>query len=636
MISIKKLVVLGPTYQRTLEFNDGLNIISGERTSGKSLVLSLIDYCLGKSGKINLKVQKELAEHIDQVYLEITINDMVYTIYKKLKSHYDKFWIYYTEYAEIEDFIPDKKDRKEYLSFLVNKIGAIDYEKTKSKPNTKELTTQTVSFRDMFRYSFVNQHDLGTHHFLANTQHMKKINNPIAFELIFDLIDYNHKDIQIQIKNKTNEIIGEQKKIDSYKDYLDARDYSDFDLLNKEIEKISIEIDQYKFEVKEIINRDVSERKNVPENKEYIKITNELLLIDKKRSTLSSRIQDLEYAILSNEILRKEYQSEMNDIKVTEEANLHLHLKQHKLICPLCDSLVHNSFDENKSKVSLEKSFMLIESDIKSKMKLVERVIETNKTKVSELRTERKKQESKRDILNLALTQYVNDLKTPYLSHVNSLNLRIGNLEKNKTILNENLKVHNSISSILIQKDKLEDQLEKLKGQLTMSADKSKRKKLAIEDLERRYLENMRAMKYKDYTETRIDANNYTPYFQDSSVYEHESGGLLICMQLSFLEAIASSQYSSYHTGVLMFDSLSKYFGTIESKREENVDLKAKDLIQDPEVFLEVFKLLVNVENGVQSIVVENTPPAQMEPYVIYTFLNGDRGYIDLDKNELL
>ena len=35
-MKINKLIVRGPLYQRTLEFPDGLSIISGEKTSGKS------------------------------------------------------------------------------------------------------------------------------------------------------------------------------------------------------------------------------------------------------------------------------------------------------------------------------------------------------------------------------------------------------------------------------------------------------------------------------------------------------------------------------------------------------------------------------------------------------------------------
>lgn len=55
---IKKLVLDGLDYRRILPFEKGLNVINGDRTSGKSLILMLIDYCLGATSKINLNVQK--------------------------------------------------------------------------------------------------------------------------------------------------------------------------------------------------------------------------------------------------------------------------------------------------------------------------------------------------------------------------------------------------------------------------------------------------------------------------------------------------------------------------------------------------------------------------------------------------
>lgn len=83
---IKKLIVRGDSYQRTLEFSNELNIISGEKTSGKSLVLSLIDYCLGKTSRISLKVQTELEKYVDFIFLEIKIDEDIFTISRGIKK----------------------------------------------------------------------------------------------------------------------------------------------------------------------------------------------------------------------------------------------------------------------------------------------------------------------------------------------------------------------------------------------------------------------------------------------------------------------------------------------------------------------------------------------------------------------
>lgn len=97
---IQKLVLDGPEYRRVLPFNDGLNIINGDKTSGKSLVLTLIDYCLGKSSKIDLNVQRELGNQVDRVFLVILINNDVLTIKRNLKAGFSNFSVFFSDFDE--------------------------------------------------------------------------------------------------------------------------------------------------------------------------------------------------------------------------------------------------------------------------------------------------------------------------------------------------------------------------------------------------------------------------------------------------------------------------------------------------------------------------------------------------------
>ncbi|HAT4276850.1 TPA: hypothetical protein I9084_002483, partial [Clostridium perfringens] len=104
-IKINKLRVEGDKYRRTLEFNKGLNIISGDIYSGKSLVLRLIDYIFGK-GDINLNVQVALDKYCDKVFLEVEINGQVYTLRRNLKRLKTKFYIYYCNINLVSEYTP--------------------------------------------------------------------------------------------------------------------------------------------------------------------------------------------------------------------------------------------------------------------------------------------------------------------------------------------------------------------------------------------------------------------------------------------------------------------------------------------------------------------------------------------------
>ena len=71
-VKLKKLIIEGKEYRRTLDIDSQFIMIRGDGFSGKSLVLNLIDYCLGaKAEIIDLNVQEELSQYCDEVFLEM-------------------------------------------------------------------------------------------------------------------------------------------------------------------------------------------------------------------------------------------------------------------------------------------------------------------------------------------------------------------------------------------------------------------------------------------------------------------------------------------------------------------------------------------------------------------------------------
>src|SRR5699024_2491674 len=226
------------------------------------------------------------------------------------------------------------------------------------------------------------------------------------------------------------------------------------------------------------------------------------------------------------------------------------------------------------------------------------------------------------------------DIHTPFLPQLNSINVNINNLEKDREVLLESKRVFNKINELnnIVKKDRL--QLDGLKVKLKQMDEKSKGKKQIMKELNSVYLTNMKKMKYTDTTASFIDEADYIPYYKNASVYEHESGGLLECMQLSFLDAIISNPSAIFHPKLLILDSISKYFGT--NKNEQNVPIDDESVINDPEVYLNIYYMLVELSKNAQIIIVENTPPEEMSRYVKYSFRNGEKGFIDISKNEFL
>ena len=97
--------------------------------------------------------------------------------------------------------------------------------------------------------------------------------------------------------------------------------------------------------------------------------------------------------------------------------------------------------------------------------------------------------------------------------------------------VNECIRLHNKID----EKNKfikdLEDEIINLEKKIKALRINEDNKFKIFDFLNKKYKEYMKRFKY-DINNTYIDINNYTPYHDGASIFEHESGGLLECMQL--------------------------------------------------------------------------------------------------------
>ncbi|MGY4716596.1 hypothetical protein ACXDMD_18990 [Bacillus amyloliquefaciens] len=628
---LNKLILLGTRYKRTLDFDKGLTIIRGDRTSGKSLVLSLIDYCLGKSDSIKLKVQKELAQHCDRVFLEISIEDEIFTLSRSLKQKQSKISIYFCNVDNINGYIPKNVEIKEAIQIIMGKLNINEYKRTKYKAHSAEQELETISFRDIFRYVYIKQHSLGTGNFLDNNATFKKNKNPYAFEMIFNLVESDKDQLNEQLVNAKNRVETIKREKTGLISYLEDKEASDFGSLQSEVDLIQKEITKQKKQ-KEVILNEHKDGVN-SENVMYIKLKDRLIEIANQIFIYEKQKKDLRMSIASKRFLLGEYEKEKSETDATMEINYHLVVEDHKIECPLCHSaVISHMHQENKP---TQKILNKIQRDIINKMKLVNKLIENDLKEIEGINTKIFSLNKEREILSNAIGEFNKKTSVPYLSQIDSINSIINSYNKKKEITDECIRIHrkideknNLIDDLNAQIGRLESDLENLK----VSEDEKKR---IFDYLNDKYKSYMERLKYNT-KNTYIDFDNYTPYHDGASVFEHESGGLLECMQISFLAAIVSSKdrgYAKGHPGFLLLDSISKYLGTIRVEMDEE-EKNNKNRINDPEVYEEIYKIFVELSKNHQLIIVDNTPPNSYKKYSKYTFLSGQEGLVNQYVNE--
>lgn len=639
-IILKKLIIQGVSYRRTIKFNEGLTIISGEKTSGKSLILSLIDYCLGKDSKIDLTVQKELDAHCDDVYLETLINNEIMTFNRSLKKNFDKIKIYFCTFINIDEFTPKIVSLKEAMNIIMQKLSISEYKLIRHKKHSTDKEIDVVSFRDIFRYVYIHQHDLGTNNFLENNSTFKANKNPHAFKMMFNLVEVDKDTLKEKLVEVQNKISETKREIVGLKSYLKDRDADDPLKLQLKIEKVEKEIKNKKIEKEDVIRNSRSNENK--ENQLYIKLKRDIENISFDVFNFRKEEKLLNLSVSSKNLLLEEYEMELAEIEETLNLNYKLVISDQFLECPLCNSQIkhnHNNLNGNETERMLQK----VRKEIENKKTLVSGLIETEKKKIEELNKEISNLNQKREIFDEAIKVFSRKTDVPFLSQIETLNSMINRLIKDQEILKESMRIYHKIEEKETSIKALEIEEKKFKKKLEDMQLKGEEKDEIFKFLDREYRQFMERLKYEFLEDTYINRESFIPYYNGASVYAHESGGLLESMQLSYLGAILKSKEAGYaegHPGLLMLDSLSKYVGTIKKENQDlNIDeglVKNQDTIRDPEVYEEFYKILIELGTHHQIILIENTPPPKFDKlYTNYTFYNGKHGLVDEEANEI-
>ncbi|HBY1077891.1 TPA: exonuclease SbcC, partial [Klebsiella pneumoniae] len=173
-LRIERLILVGVRKNYIVKFEDGLNIIHGDSDTGKSSILEFINYLLGAS---KIELADEIISSVNYAALEVIINDSAYTIVRDIYKPQNFIEVYQCPFERREAFI----SRKYAPNFSNNNapdgffsdflMDALNFPKLKLKVSPTQVTSQfkRLSFRNIIKYSYVNQDDMGSKSLLGMT-----------------------------------------------------------------------------------------------------------------------------------------------------------------------------------------------------------------------------------------------------------------------------------------------------------------------------------------------------------------------------------------------------------------------------------------------------------------------------------
>lgn len=642
-IKLNKLRVEGKTYRRTLDFHEGLNIISGDIYSGKSLVLRLIDFIFGK-GEIRLNVQKALDKYCDKVLLEIEIDSKIYTICRKLKKLKSKFYLYYCEMNLIAEYTPKVMEQKEYSILLMDMLDIPKYKLLRHKKRSQDKELESISIRDILRYVYVDQHDLGTHNFLKKNEREKYRKNKYTFDIMMNLVEEDTEGVKESLADIINEINANSKMIQGLMAFLKEGNFEEKEMIEKEKNAAEEEIFSYTQQKLAIINK-------IKNNKPVKNPISEKLFNDKNQylkinQDIKNKIEDIKLELNARNQLLRAYENELKELSVTKEVNYRLETINHINKCPLCKNNVENCIEPQSEELVFEG----LQKELEHKTKMLKSLIDSLEDRAEELRVDHNYYANKILKINNVLDKYnsSNENSSEHLSYIEELeaiNRLIFKLTEEVQKYQEALKVHNKIEEkeqINIKKEKRKEELEKKVDGLIK--DNAYRQDI-LKKLNDNYILFLEKLGYNITSEdTYINENDYIPYYNGANVYEHDSGGVLVCVQIAYLGAIlvtACTEEKLKHPNFLMLDTIGKYLGSYKSIYvSDNEEVE----VMDEKTYKELYVVLKVISEHTQIILVDNTPPTQEGKYIRYIFKNksnsreaiSEEGLIDLSKNELV
>lgn len=622
---VNHLVLVGSRKNYEVNFKEGLNIIYGDSDTGKSSILNLINYCLG-SNKVDFYDEIEITGKY--CLLELALRGIVYTIRRDIFKPNNEIEVFKCSHDKIDEFFPQyfspnysKTSEDGYFSdFLLSSMN-IPIIKLKEAPTKHDSKMVRLSFRDIFKYNFLDQDKIGS----------KKIfgDNPVlivklkeTFKLMYNVLDTQILELESIITEKINlkkELENKNKSVSSFLRETEIESLKDLTLKLESIDgELVILNDDLKIIDKEIIKDS--------EDLNYLRKE-----IQQKESEISEISQDLnvnQQEIRQNIALRNEYSNDIRKVIATLEVIDKLpRIEDRQADCPVCEqSMSLSKLKEhftNSDATSIKGELNGLKRRKKEIAKIYDVLKESIENKEHHIKTRTKELEELRYLLD---KQSI-DIVSPFINRRDALSHRAGNLESDR----KNLK---HFYKIRIQQSINDDEIKDLDGKINEHNETLKTLKENAPKLDDVF--KVLGLKLKDFVNfvgvkntqnVTISPKTYLPNIRNREYEEITSGGVRTITSVGYFISLMlyASENSVNSPSFLMIDTIAKYIGKTKDKDLIETDLK-EDIAEgmnDSRKYENIYEYLISLNkssNSFQMIIVDNDIPESLKsvlkPYI--------------------
>lgn len=647
---INKLVLVGQRKNYIVPFHKGLNVIYGDSDTGKSSILNLINYCLGSS---KVHMYDELEYGGKYCLLEVLLNEKAYTIKRDIFAPTQFIEVYHSDIENMNSVFPyeygpsySKEGAAGYFSDFLLQALEIPLIRVKKAPSQVDSEFVRLSFRDIFKFCYLDQDEVGSKYVLDLQSGSVFVKNKETFKFIHNILDSQITELQNDLSDKERSKRNLQNKYEVITLFLRETQLKPMTMLKDELVEIDSQLDVINAEISELNTKMTSNTVYNNELREHIqKFKNSIINLNNSQKQIESNIEQ-------NIKLKKEYDKDITKLQSAVEVKSKLPAGIIKEAdCPIC----HKKMNIHDLKSCLgDNSAEYLKEEINALKRRKQNLSNLIDVQVNEISLIESKKELLVEDLNKAeilLDTNTKDFISPFISQRDGLISQKSSLSEQKSKITYFLKLRNQLDLISDDIEDLQKQIDGLKikiNELKTNAPSASEIVSILGDYLKDFLD---FVKIKNATNIGISTEKFLPIVRNKNYSELTSGGLRTLASVGYFISllINSIEYNTNLPSFLMIDTIGKYLGKTKDKYLSETDKShdAKEGISDPDKYLNIYKYLIylctnkeKTQEGVnfQIIIVDNEIPLEIEKlvsgYTVKRFSTEERkgydiGFID-------
>ncbi|MBL0612449.1 hypothetical protein JD508_19720 [Aeromonas jandaei] len=623
-ILINQLVVIGVRKNYSVNFHEGVNIIYGDSATGKSSILNLIDYLLGAK---TFSLYPEIESSGRYCLLDVTLNSQRYTIKRDLFDASMPIEVYPCSVEQLEQYAAKKynpsfssnsqyNDMEFYSEFLFTALGYNNV-KIKESPTKDDSRLARLSFRDLFKFCYVDQDELGSKKLLQPENYALQTKNSEVFKYIFNALDSQISDVQQNISTRTQRKNELDKKFKSVSEFLRESDFGSMSTLDRLVDNV----DQNILEIeKQILNLN---SRLTSDNELYRALHSTITQITLDKRSLLQRQQDNQTKVERFTRLKNDYLIDIAKFRASISARKSIgDISEEIILCPVCDN--------NLSVGLAAQRFDMVSTDkINYEINALNRRVKNSELMISEAKRQWEIDQAKLKDLSEAeiearvlLDKQTTELSTPYLAERDTFVSKLGELKQQRKELVNRLKIRNQHNLLTTTIESLELSLKELNDKLDILKASAPSMEDVFSTLSDHLKDYLLYVKIKNPTGIGYTKGRYLPKVRNVEYSNITSGGLRTIVGIGYLCSLMKEALNSdmSYPSFLMIDTVGKYLGKTQKGKLNTDDTSEEDdfreAVSDPEKYKNIYEYIINLSNdyfqkdrACQFILVDNDVP---------------------------